>query len=267
MEEMLARLARHSSPPSVNAAIQHLPITKHASVLVLLYPSPTHADDVEVILTLRASHMRSHAGDVSFPGGRRDEGETAWQCALREAHEEIGLPQDAPFRKVGILPYYLAKNNLLVSPCVAYSAVNPHDSWTPVPNSDEVAEVFNIRLSQILDGEGYDGKWLDWHDSRWKLHKFSLNGRHDRAIAQEPKIIWGLTARILVDVARLAYARDPTVYDFADELGDSARIERSMETGAFFSKADSKAKDTAPPEENRETEHTLRRKVQRRGAL
>ncbi|ORY82001.1 NUDIX hydrolase domain-like protein [Protomyces lactucae-debilis] len=264
IEDMLARLARHASPPQVTAAVQNLPATKHASVLVLLYPSPTHADDLEVILTLRASHMRSHAGDVSFPGGRRDPGEHAWQCALREAHEEIGLSPDTPFRRITILPYYLAKNNLLVSPCVAFSPTNPHDRWTPVPNLDEVAEIFNIRLSQILQGEGYDGRWLDWHDSRWKLHKFQLHGRHDEVEAPEPKIVWGLTARILVDVARLAYGKNPTVYDFADELGDSDRIERAVRGGHFDDAPRKVRAKTA--NKSGDTEDTVRRKIQR-GAL
>ena len=87
LEELLRRVSRHSHPFA-----PAFPGARHSAVLVVLAPSPSGVDrGVEVLLTRRSMDMRTHRGEISFPGGRLDPGETAAEAALREAHEEVGL--------------------------------------------------------------------------------------------------------------------------------------------------------------------------------
>src|SRR6185436_20173672 len=92
---------------------------------------------VSVLLTLRASAMHQHSGQIALPGGRRDPGETAGQTALREAQEEIGLePRFVDL--VGLSTPYLTGTGYLVTPVVGF--VRP--GFTLIPNPHEVAEIF-----------------------------------------------------------------------------------------------------------------------------
>lgn len=241
---------------------------RHAAVLCLLYPASRrdpggdqddpsekgdgdeqHDDDddddegnisdLNVVLTLRSSSMRSHAGDVSFPGGRREEGEDDWTAALRESDEEIGFPLDygpPALERVCAMPHYLSKNNLLVTPCVAFSPVDPYvqGDWQPRRSVEEVQEIFCVRLGDILRGgeDCYEGRWMVWHDLSWRLHQFHLPGLPYPFSTAERKRIWGLTARMLVDIARVAFGRDPA-YAFEREVGDGRRIAKALEDGIF----------------------------------
>lgn len=230
--------------------------------------------------------MRSHAGDVSFPGGRQDEGEDHWTTALREANEEINLPYSFSnasdggnggggsclLQRICEFPPYLSKNNLLVTPCVAYCPVDPYlNGWTPVKSEAEVEEIFCIKLSDIRDGVGYQGRWLEFHQMEWRLHQFNLSGLPYPFSTDEKKRVWGLTARMLVDISRTAFNVVPK-YEFADELGDRSRIEMAVE-GGVFGKMGKKERDRAEVtgegqiqgEEERGAPE--RRKISRRGIL
>jgi 8-oxo-dGTP pyrophosphatase MutT (NUDIX family) len=127
---------RHQHPPAHDA--------KQAAVLLLLYP---HQEDWRLPLTLRAEHMPSHAGQVSFPGGAIEPGETAQQAALRECQEELG-----DFgRQTEILgqlsPAYVFASNFLVTPFVAWTPQRPDF----VPNPAEVANLLEPSVSELLD--------------------------------------------------------------------------------------------------------------------
>lgn len=268
--------------------------TKFAAVLCLLYPTTpaTGADgassladrtddgsikDLNVILTLRSSKMRSHAGDVSFPGGRQDEGEDNWTTALREANEEIGLPYSFSepggiIQRICEFPPYLSKNNLLVTPCIAYTPVDPYlNGWDPTRSEAEVEEIFSIKLSDIRDGQGYEGTWLEFHRLNWRLHQFFLKGLPYPFSTDEKKRVWGLTARILVDISRTAFDCTPP-YEFVDEIGDSSRILKALEDGVFGQKGqkvEERAEITGEGQiqGEEEQEQPKRRKISRRGVI
>ena len=115
-----------------------------AAVLVLLYP---REGQWHVPLMLRPAHMPDHAGQVSFPGGVVEPGETSRQAALREFSEELGAPADA-FDVLGRLsPLYLFASNFHIDPWVA--ATDEMPNWRP--SKREVERLLEIPLSHLVD--------------------------------------------------------------------------------------------------------------------
>lgn len=118
-----------------------------ASVLVALVERD---HGLSVILTRRADTMRRHTGEVALPGGRRDPGENAWQTALREAHEEIGL-HPAFVRLIGLSTPYRTGTGYLITPVVGFV----REGFTLEPNPDEVAEIFEAPFGFLMDPTNY----------------------------------------------------------------------------------------------------------------
>jgi 8-oxo-dGTP pyrophosphatase MutT (NUDIX family) len=156
-----------------------------AAVLVGIVgrPEPT------VILTQRTAHLRDHAGQISFPGGRmeRDDPDPA-ATALREAQEEIGLAA-ANCRILGELNAYETVTGFRVFPIVAW--VEPPVSYAPDPI--EVAEVFEVPLAFIVDVRNH----------RRDTHRRSGVERSYWVLPWRNRYIWGATAGMLVNLARL----------------------------------------------------------------
>ncbi len=156
---------------------------KTAAVLVPLLD----LDQPEVVLTRRADHLSLHPGQVSFPGGAAEaHDDSAVQTALREAHEEIGLPSDQT-RPIGFLDRMDTISDYRVLPVVAL--VQSPVSW--VLDVREVAEVFTVPLSVALDQDRYQSRQVT-RDGRDFLI-WSLQWEHFN--------IWGTTAAILLNLA------------------------------------------------------------------
>jgi 8-oxo-dGTP pyrophosphatase MutT (NUDIX family) len=116
---------------------------RHGAVLVLFHPGPA---DWNLTLTVRTSHLSAHAGQVSFPGGRIESGESPEQAALREYEEELGSPGDCAL--IGRLPdVNVYASNFLVTPVVALAT----DTLIYRPNPDEVAGVIELSLTSLAD--------------------------------------------------------------------------------------------------------------------
>lgn len=114
-----------------------------SGVLVPLYPGDS--GELHVILTLRTNSIR-HAGQISFPGGRSDSGETIVETALRETHEEIGIPSSKIEVQGTLSPFYLHRTDNRITPVVG--ALN--DKPDMQRNEDEVAEIITVRLDDLL---------------------------------------------------------------------------------------------------------------------
>lgn len=152
-----------------------------AAVLVPLY------DDGELhgVFTKRRDDMRRHPGEISFPGGRYDEGERDLiATALREAEEEIGLPADAVEIVGALQPTPTIATGYAVYPFVGL--IEPGRTWTP--SAGEVAEVIELPLRALLAGYG-----------RRRLIRRGLPIRTDTYVVDD-YLIWGATARILADL-------------------------------------------------------------------
>jgi 8-oxo-dGTP pyrophosphatase MutT (NUDIX family) len=188
----------------LEAGVRHLQITGYrppgetefrpnrtAAVLVPLLDLP----EPEVVFTRRADHLPQHPGQVSFPGGAAEENDTsAVQTALREAHEEIGLPRHAT-RAVGFLDRMDTISDYRVLPVVAL--VTPPVEWKL--DEREVAEVFTVPLSVILDTERYETRKAEWRGNEYTLYTLYWQGRK----------IWGVTAAMLMNfISRMQNAHE-----------------------------------------------------------
>jgi 8-oxo-dGTP pyrophosphatase MutT (NUDIX family) len=135
-----------------------------------------------VLLTLRASSLRAHSGQIAFPGGQMELGETPQDAALREAWEEIGL--EAQFiEPLGWLDPYLTGTGFRVAPLVAL--IDP--SFTLAVNRLEVAEVFETPFAFLMDPINHRLEELEWQGQVRTFYAMPHEGRY----------IWGATAGIL----------------------------------------------------------------------
>ena len=153
-----------------------------AAVLVPLY---LDRGELHAVFTRRREDMRRHAGEISFPGGRYDEGERDLiATALREAEEEIGLPPDAVEILGALQPTPTIATGYAVYPFVGM--IEPGRTWTLSPQ--EVAEVIEFSLRDLLAGYG-----------RRRLVRRGVPIRTDTYVVDD-HLIWGATARILADL-------------------------------------------------------------------
>ena len=154
-----------------------------AAVLIAI----TRRPEPSVILTQRPTHMRSHAGQIAFPGGRIDATDAdPIAAALREAHEEIAL-DPAQVRIISVLAPYQTASGYYITPVLG---VVPPD--LPLrPNEGEVADVFEVPLTFLLDPANHVRKSGEWQGVQRRFYE----------IQWQDKRIWGATAGILVSLA------------------------------------------------------------------
>lgn len=157
-----------------------------ASVLVPLMRRP---QGLSMLLTRRTDHLRAHSGQISFPGGRRDDTDvSAADTALREAEEEVGLPRSHA-EVLGYLDDYPTISRFRVTPVVALISGEP--SLLPAP--DEVAEIFEVPLELLLNPQSYERNFLSREGVNMPF--FEINYGAYR--------IWGATAGILRNLCQL----------------------------------------------------------------
>jgi 8-oxo-dGTP pyrophosphatase MutT (NUDIX family) len=153
-----------------------------AAVLVPLYMQD---GELHAVFTKRRDDLRRHPGEISFPGGRFEEGEANLTVtALREAEEEIGLPAEAVEILGALQPTPTIATGYAIYPFVGM--IDAGRTWIPSPR--EVAEVLELSLAELITGYG-----------RRRLVRRGLPIRTDTYLVGD-HLIWGATARILADL-------------------------------------------------------------------
>lgn len=172
-----------SVPPTSSPILPAFPGSRLSAVLVLLAAG---VDGPEVLLTRRSMSLRNHRGEISFPGGRVDPGESPLEAALREAHEEVGLEPTLP-HVVGELPHI----NTIVSRSYIVPIVATIDR--PVALAAQTSEVDRVLWTPIADlttpGTYRTEQWGTVPMDR-TLHFFEL----------DDETVWGATALMLVEL-------------------------------------------------------------------
>lgn len=165
------------------------PASQELRPAAVLVPLIDRAEGMSVLLTQRTAHLKKHAGQISFPGGRIEASDAdAIAAALRETEEEVGLPP-AHIRVIGRLDTYVTGTGFEITPIVGIITV-------PFPltiDPFEVAEAFEVPLSFILDRRNHQ---------RFTRQVESRN-RSYFALPFENRNIWGATAGILVNLAEV----------------------------------------------------------------
>lgn len=170
---------------------------RRAAVLVPIVGGSNPA----VLLTQRTAHLTSHPGQIAFPGGRIDpQDHDAADAAQREAWEEVGL--DRRFVTVlGSLPAYATGSGYEVTPVVALV----RGGFSLSPNSQEVADVFEVPLSHFTNPANHRWHTMEWEQRRRKW--LSMPYREERVHAEPAeRFVWGVTAGILRNLYRFLMA-------------------------------------------------------------
>jgi len=165
--------------PGAHSEISLVP----AAVLVPIIRSP----EPRLLLTTRTAHLRNHAGQVAFPGGRIDtEDASPIAAALREAQEEIGLDPDN-VDIMGVSAPYLTGTGYSVLPVVG--SIEP--GLPLAPNPHEVADLFEVPLDFALDPANHILRQAEWKGRMRRFYVIEFEGR----------TIWGATAGMLVNLS------------------------------------------------------------------
>ena len=184
-DRLRAALATSATEPPLEGDLAALRTQSaiEAAVLIAITDRPAPG----VILTVRREHLRTHAGQIAFPGGRVDPGEDAIRAALREAHEEI-LLDPGVVEVVGTIEPYRTVTSYIVAPVIG---VVPPD--LPLePHEHEVADWFEAPLDFLLDAA----------NQQRRSALFQGAERHYYEIIWKDRRIWGATAAMIVNLSR-----------------------------------------------------------------
>jgi 8-oxo-dGTP pyrophosphatase MutT (NUDIX family) len=183
---------RGAAQPAVGAPPVELPGVdpRPAAVLCAVFDEDSAA---RVVLTRRSSRLRSHTGEVSFPGGRLDDGEAPVAAALRESDEEIGLDPHQVEVLGQLSPLSTLASRSIITPFVGALPGRP----TLRPNPAEVERVFDVALARLVDDDVYRAELWQLPGVGWReMHLFEL----------DDDTVWGATARMLRELLELIFS-------------------------------------------------------------
>ncbi|MFW6226669.1 MAG: NUDIX hydrolase [Bacteroidota bacterium] len=158
-----------------------------AAVLLLLYP---HQDHIHIILTRRPEYNGHHSGQISFPGGKKENSDTSLEMtALRETYEELGISPGQIDIMGHLSPLFIPVSNFIVLPIVGYTANKPKIT----PDPFEVEKVIETPVRRFIDGDILRFKEMFLGGKPIKIPYYNVAGDH----------VWGATAMILSEFIEL----------------------------------------------------------------
>ncbi|KVU82088.1 CoA pyrophosphatase [Burkholderia ubonensis] len=195
MRDRFARQLEWTTEPSEFRILDGVD-PRSAAVLV---PLVVRDAGLTVLLTQRADHLNDHAGQVSFPGGRREPFDPdATATALREAKEEIGLAGEQ-VEILGALPDYLTGTGFCVTPVVGLV----HPPFTVQADTFEVAEIFEVPLAFLMNPANHQIRTFRWDGGERRF--FAMPYPHGDGSGDY--FIWGATAGMLRNLYRFLVAK------------------------------------------------------------
>lgn len=164
------------------ANMQAHAVAANARLAAVLVPLIERETEPTVLMTTRSSELRQHSGQIAFPGGKVDDGETPCEAALREAQEEIGL-EPRHVEPIGYLDPYLTGTGFRILPVV--SLVKP--PFELLVNTKEVHDTFEVPLAFLMQPENHQRHSREWRGTTRFFYAMPWNERY----------IWGATAGIV----------------------------------------------------------------------
>jgi len=161
-----------------------------ASVLIAILNYGKYIESPELIYTQRSSHLSTHSGEVSFPGGKADEIDLSlFGTALRESNEEISL-NSKDVTELGKLNYLISRHKIEVNPFIA--TVDRPQVLTP---NEEIQEIFTVPLDFLLDPANIQREVIERQGGVWQVPSWNIKNQK----------IWGLTAMITVNFLNVCF--------------------------------------------------------------
>ena len=162
---------------------------KKAGVLILLIKD-NDDEEYKILFTKRSEQLKTHSGEVSFPGGKWEEGDSnLYQTALRESNEEINLDMEN-VTKLGPLNFLLSRHKIEVNPFVGYL-----NQLQDFKGNFEIDEIFTVPISFLMNEENIEYKEFNRKDLKVYIPSWVYNGNR----------IWGLTAMIAADFLNICF--------------------------------------------------------------
>ena len=161
-----------------------------ASVLIAILNYGEYIESPELIYTQRSSHLSTHSGEVSFPGGKTEDGDASlFDTALRESNEEMSLNGE-DVTMLGKLDYLISRHKIEVNPFIATV-----DKAQDLQANEEIQEIFTVPLSFLLDPKNIKRESIERQGSVWEVPTWSLKNQK----------IWGLTAMITINFLNVCF--------------------------------------------------------------
>ena len=161
-----------------------------ASVLIAILNYGEYIESPELIYTQRSSHLSTHSGEVSFPGGKTEDGDASlFNTALRESYEEMSLKGE-DVTMLGKLDYLISRHKIEVNPFIATV-----DKAQDLQANEEIQEIFTVPLSFLLDPKNIKRESIERQGSVWEVPTWSLKNQK----------IWGLTAMITINFLNVCF--------------------------------------------------------------
>lgn len=161
-----------------------------ASVLIAILNYGEYIESPELIYTQRSGHLSTHSGEVSFPGGKAEDGDASlFETALRESNEEMSLNGE-DVTMLGKLDYLISRHKIEVNPFIATV-----DKAQDLEANEEIQEIFTVPLSFLLDPKNIKRESIERQGSVWEVPTWSLKNQK----------IWGLTAMITVNFLNICF--------------------------------------------------------------
>lgn len=172
---------------------QDFPLLGKGRPAAVLIPLVDYGNELTVLFTQRALHLKHHPGQISFPGGGLNEGENIFDGAMRETEEEVGIPT-GQITTIGALPNFRTISGYCVAPVVGFIEPN----YPIAIDENEVSSIFEVPLPFLLNQNNHQVHYAERKGTKQPIY----------FIPWQDKLIWGATASMLRNLSHLIHSEN-----------------------------------------------------------